>query len=310
MRDTGRLLHSQRRRGVLPHVAARGDANAGGGHNARRVLPRRLAKTLRCRDARNGPGTVSHVSQSFPPSLLTSPFPYPPPPPSPPPPSPPPPPPSPPPPPLPPSPPSPSPPPLSPPPPPSPPPPSVPGLTRRPSRPRPVVNRYSFAMFGVDDRLIDPAGPSAWRAQLPEGASRGTRRPWDRCASPRDRNVGIARHVSRSRCPPPVTPGPPLGRRGNHSAAPSGAARAAGGRRGRCPFCLTHPSVRRTGCGRPSSALGLGSEGHPRGPTCSVWSFRRNAEEDRGNRTDRPTGDFSGAGTPRRPEGSYAAWRV
>ena len=46
------------------------------------------------------------------------------------------------------------------------------------------------------------------------------------------RNGGIARHVSRFRCPPP-SPRPAPGRRGNHSAAPSGAARAAGGRRGR-----------------------------------------------------------------------------
>jgi hypothetical protein len=50
-----------------------------------------------------------------------------------------------------------------------------------------------------------------------------------------------------------------------------------------CPFRLTHPSVRRTGCGRSSSALGLGSEGHPawtqRVP-CEVSDAR--AEEDRG----------------------------
>ena len=30
-----------------------------------------------------------------------------------------------------------------------------------------------------------------------------------------------------------------------------------------CPFRLTHPGVRRTGCGRSSGAPGLGSEGHP-----------------------------------------------
>jgi hypothetical protein len=34
-----------------------------------------------------------------------------------------------------------------------------------------------------------------------------------------------------------------------------------------CPFRLTHPSVRRTGCGSALSALGLGSEGHP------AWTY-------------------------------------
>ena len=32
--------------------------------------------------------------------------------------------------------------------------------------------------------------------------------------------------------------------------------------------------------------------------TCSVWSVRRKAEEDRGNRADRPTGDFRVAAQP------------
>ena len=45
-----------------------------------------------------------------------------------------------------------------------------------------------------------------------------------------------------------------------------------------CPFRLTHPGVRRTGCGRSS----LAPKDTQRGPTCSVWSFRRKAEEDRG----------------------------
>ena len=41
---------------------------------------------------------------------------------------------------------------------------------------------------------------------------------------------------------------------------------------------------------------------------CGVSDATRRKTE--ANRTDRPTGDFSVAGTPRRPEGSYAAWRV
>jgi hypothetical protein len=64
-----------------------------------------------------------------------------------------------------------------------------------------------------------------------------------------------------------------------------------------CPFRLTHPDARRTGCGRLSSA-GPRSGRHP---TCSVWGFRRKAEEGRGERTDRPTGNFRVAGdTPGR----------
>ena len=45
----------------------------------------------------------------------------------------------------------------------------------------------------------------------------------------------------------------------------------------------------------------------PRVP-CGVSDARRRKTE--ANRTDRPTADFRVAGTPRRPEGSYAAWRV
>jgi hypothetical protein len=44
----------------------------------------------------------------------------------------------------------------------------------------------------------------------------------------------------------------------------------------RCPFRLTHPGVRRTGCGRSSGAP---PKDTLRGPTCSVWSFRRQAKE-------------------------------
>ena len=76
------------------------------------------------------------------------------------------------------------------------------------------------------------------------------------------------------------------------------------------PSRLTHPGVRRTGCGRSSSALGPDSERHP------AWThvFRVVFQTPGGRRprrtADRPTGAFRVAGTPRRPEGSYAAWRV
>ena len=46
---------------------------------------------------------------------------------------------------------------------------------------------------------------------------------------------------------------------------------------------------------RPFVKPGPRSERHP---TCSVWRFRRKAEEGRGERTDRPTGDFRVAGAP------------
>ena len=49
----------QRRRGVLQQVAARGDADAGGGRDARRVSRRELGATPRCRDAIGGPWQAS-----------------------------------------------------------------------------------------------------------------------------------------------------------------------------------------------------------------------------------------------------------
>ena len=68
-----------------------------------------------------------------------------------------------------------------------------------------------------------------------------------------------------------------------------------------CPFRLTHPSVRRTGCGRRP----LGSEGHP----SWIQVFRVEFQTQGGGRPrrtagDRPTGDVSVAtGTARRPKG-------
>jgi hypothetical protein len=66
---------------------------------------------------------------------------------------------------------------------------------------------------------------------------------------------------------------------------------------GACPFRLTHPSVRGTGCGRSSSALGLGSEGHP------AWTyvFREEFQAQRGGRPRRTA--LTG-----RP--ATSAWRV
>jgi hypothetical protein len=64
-----------------------------------------------------------------------------------------------------------------------------------------------------------------------------------------------------------------------------------------CPFRLTHPSVRRTGCGSALSALGLGSEGHP------AWTylFRVEFQTQRGGRPRRTA--LTG-----RP--ATSAWRV
>ncbi len=66
------------------------------------------------------------------------------------------------------------------------------------------------------------------------------------------------------------------GRYLGHLANPSSEAETAS--KQACPFRLTHPGVGRTGCGRSS----LAPKDTPRGPTCSVWSFKRKAEEDRG----------------------------
>jgi hypothetical protein len=81
---------------------------------------------------------------------------------------------------------------------------------------------------------------------------------------------------------------------------------------GACPFRLTDPGVRRAGCGRSSGAPGLGSEGHP------AWThvFRVEFQTHGGGRprrtalTDRPATSAWRVHPPRRPEGSYAAWRV
>ena len=70
------------------------------------------------------------------------------------------------------------------------------------------------------------------------------------------------------------------------------------GRTGTCPFRLTRPGVRRTGCGRSSAALGLGSEG-PRVDLrvpCGASDARRRKTE--ANRADRPIGDSRVAGPP------------
>ena len=69
-----------------------------------------------------------------------------------------------------------------------------------------------------------------------------------------------------------------------------------------CPFRLTHPGVRRTGCGRSSGAPALAPKGHP------AWThvFRVVFQTPGGRRprrtADRPTGAFRVAGTPRRPD--------
>ena len=78
----------------------------------------------------------------------------------------------------------------------------------------------------------------------------------------------------------------------------------------RCAFCLTHPGIQRTGCGRSSGASGFGPERHP------AWThvFRVEFQTPGGgrprNRVDRPTGATTRGDTARRSEGSYAAWRV
>jgi hypothetical protein len=78
-----------------------------------------------------------------------------------------------------------------------------------------------------------------------------------------------------------------------------------------CPFRLIDRAVRMTGCVRSSSALSLWLRRTPCGDQRVPWGVsdtRRRKTETK--RTDRPTGDFNVAGTPRRPEVSYAAWRV
>jgi hypothetical protein len=72
-------------------------------------------------------------------------------------------------------------------------------------------------------------------------------------------------------------------------------------------FRLTHPDVWRA----VRLAHWVRAAKHTqRGPTCSLWSLDSRPRKIEANRTDRPIGDFSVSGTPRRPEGSYAAWRV
>jgi hypothetical protein len=76
-----------------------------------------------------------------------------------------------------------------------------------------------------------------------------------------------------------------------------------------CAFHLTHPGRSEDRLRPFVKRTGPDSERHPRGPTCSVWRFRRKAEEDRGNRSDRQIGDFSVADTTVAVR-IYAAWRV
>jgi transposase len=64
----------------------------------------------------------------------------------------------------------------------------------------------------------------------------------------------------------------------------AGKARSRRVRKGTCPFRLTHPGVRRTGCGRLSSALGPDSERHP------AWThvFRVEVQTQGGGRPRQP----------------------
>ena len=100
--------------------------------------------------------------------------------------------------------------------------------------------------------------------------------------------------------PAPRHPGPPLGRRGNHSAAPSGAARTAGGRRGRA----RNPppgSAHRPGRPRPvvgAIARGSGGGRGPGGGSGASPSAARSRRTAWGRRLRQPIG-MVGARCPR-----------
>ena len=73
---------------------------------------------------------------------------------------------------------------------------------------------------------------------------------------------------------------------------------------GGCPFRLTHPGVRRTGCGRSSGAPALAPTGHAaRTHVVRVVFSTLGGRRLRRTALTRPTGALRVAGTPRRPDG-------